>query len=127
MIQIRTNVYETNSSSTHSFCLCLKSEYDAFERGERYLDTRPIGKKHLVTMDEALNLIKNEYGRYLEKNPIPNSENKDDLETFIDRYGFWNYEKTDKFINEYSDVSDFDCISTPSGEKVVAFWAYLYD
>ena len=32
--QIRKNVFETNSSSTHTLTMCLKSDYDKWENGE---------------------------------------------------------------------------------------------
>ena len=38
MIQIRQGVFETNSSSTHSITMCMKSEFDMWERGEVYLN-----------------------------------------------------------------------------------------
>ena len=33
-IQIRKHVFETNSSSVHSLCVCTKEEYNAWRRGE---------------------------------------------------------------------------------------------
>jgi len=34
MIQIRRNLFETNSSSTHSITMCTKSDYEKWEKGE---------------------------------------------------------------------------------------------
>lgn len=34
MKQIRRNVFETNSSSTHSITMCMKSDYDRWVAGE---------------------------------------------------------------------------------------------
>ena len=34
MKQIRRNVFETNSSSTHSITMCMKSDYDKWVAGE---------------------------------------------------------------------------------------------
>ena len=34
MIQVRKNVFETNSSSTHSLVMAEKSEFDKWEKGE---------------------------------------------------------------------------------------------
>ena len=34
MRQIRKNVFETNSSSTHSITMCMKSDYDKWVSGE---------------------------------------------------------------------------------------------
>ena len=37
--QIRKGVFETNSSSTHSLTMCLKSDYDKWANGELLLYT----------------------------------------------------------------------------------------
>ena len=36
MIQVRKNVFETNSSSTHSLVMAVKSEFDKWTAGEYY-------------------------------------------------------------------------------------------
>ena len=36
MIQVRKNVFETNSSSTHSLVMAVKSDFDKWENGEVY-------------------------------------------------------------------------------------------
>jgi hypothetical protein len=33
-VQIRQGVFETNSSSTHSLCICTKEEFEKFKNGE---------------------------------------------------------------------------------------------
>lgn len=38
MISIRKNVFETNSSSTHSLCICTENEYDKFKNGDMMYD-----------------------------------------------------------------------------------------
>lgn len=37
-INIRNNVFETNSSSSHSLCVCTKEEYEKFKKGDLVLD-----------------------------------------------------------------------------------------
>lgn len=39
MKQIRKNVFETNSSSTHSITICTNEEFCMFESGEMLFDT----------------------------------------------------------------------------------------
>ena len=39
MISIRRNVFETNSSSTHSICICTEEDYKKWEDGEKMWDT----------------------------------------------------------------------------------------
>lgn len=38
MISIRKNVFETNSSSTHSLCICTEEDYKKWENGEKLWD-----------------------------------------------------------------------------------------
>ena len=38
MISIRKNVFETNSSSTHSICICTEEDYNKWENGEKLWD-----------------------------------------------------------------------------------------
>lgn len=37
-INIRNNVFETNSSSVHTLCICTKEEYEKFKNGELLYD-----------------------------------------------------------------------------------------
>ena len=37
-INIRSNVFETNSSSVHSLCICTEEEFDAWKKSEIYYD-----------------------------------------------------------------------------------------
>jgi len=37
-LQIRTGLFETNSSSTHSLVMCMKKDWNAFRRGNRVYD-----------------------------------------------------------------------------------------
>jgi hypothetical protein len=39
MIQVRNGVFETNSSSTHSICICTKSDYEKWKNGELVYDS----------------------------------------------------------------------------------------
>ena len=39
MFSIRNNVFETNSSSTHSLCVCTEEEYKKFVSGKIVYDT----------------------------------------------------------------------------------------
>ena len=36
MISVRKNVFETNSSSTHSITMCSENEYDKWKSGELF-------------------------------------------------------------------------------------------
>lgn len=39
MFSIRKNVFETNSSSTHSICICTEEEYKKFRSGDMMFDS----------------------------------------------------------------------------------------
>lgn len=57
MIQIRKNVFETNSSSTHSITLVKKEEYDKWVKGEYYIwvdSWEFISKEEALTIREDL-------------------------------------------------------------------------
>lgn len=57
MIQIRKNVFETNSSSTHSMTIVKKEEYDKWVKGEYYLwvdDWEFILKEEALVIREDL-------------------------------------------------------------------------
>lgn len=96
-IKIRRNVFETNSSSVHSFTFCTDSEFEQWTRGELIFD-------------------------YWEDKLIPISDMEDDCDEdryyaydqFFDNYNF-DYET---FLDNYT---------TPSGDKVVAFGYYGHD
>jgi len=46
---IRYGVFETNSSSSHSLCVCTKEEYEKFKKGDLVLD---IYKSELIPRPE---------------------------------------------------------------------------
>lgn len=71
MRQIRKNVFETNSSSTHSITICTQQEFDEFKKGLRVLDWK-----------DTL---------------IPASQRDEDCETYND----WQNGDLNTFIEEY--------------------------
>lgn len=97
-IQVRRGVFETNSSSVHSLTLVTGSDYDRWIKGELIYDR---WNETLVPITDEIKKEKEEGGemRYL------TSDEFDDYEL---RY----YET---FV---------ESITTPSGEKVVAFGYY---
>ena len=142
MLQIRKNVFETNSSSTHSITMCSRDEYDAWMKGELLLNDGWWGKdntsefknKKFVTRDEAEDIIR--------KDPFYNEEKDGDLSKVPDNdlakghydyetksyvgfdygfYTFYNYME-----NEYLEWFEEE-YTTPSGDTVVAFGLYGTD
>ena len=100
MKQIRRNVFETNSSSTHSITMCMKSDYDKWVAGElvwnRWGDELvPI----TPTVKESMDADEREYLTY-------------------EQFNDWDYLDYETFKDEYT---------TPNGEKVISFGYYGYD
>ena len=117
MIQIRRNVFETNSSSTHSLTLCSKTDYDKWAAGEVLLCEHYKIKKNFVTWEEALELCK-EYDSDLESIGLEDTEilRDHELYTFDD---YWEYH------GEYYETFDVDY--KQGDEEVVAFGYYGYN
>ena len=120
--RIRRGVFETNSSSTHSLTMMMKSDYDRWHDDELYLydgfgwgwDFDPPITNNLYTREEVVEFVKsNKY--YKDKEEIDN-EMLRDME-FIS-WDDWGNEHLESFYEEFT---------TPSGETIVAFGEYGYD
>ena len=63
MIQIRRNVFETNSSSTHNCTVMNDSEYRSFQEGDLYLNNSwthtesKVANKELLTREEIVEYL----------------------------------------------------------------------
>lgn len=98
MISIRRNVFETNSSSTHSLCICTQEEYDKWKNKEAIFDT---WNEKIISAEDYLKL-KDEYV-------------KEDCRTYDEYY-------YDTYLEWYEQK-----FTTPSGDRMVAFGKYGYD
>ena len=132
MLQIRHGVFETNSSSTHSITMCMKSEFNAWEHGEVYLNDGwwisncivDAKDKKFITKDEAIELIcsldyfdnDEDYLRRLD-----NEEFEDVLYEY-DIYS-WNtlWHRACDWYEGYTNE-----FTTENGDEVVAFGYYGY-
>ena len=120
--QIRRGVFETNSSSTHSLTMMMKSDYKRWEDENLYLfngsgwswDFNKPVTNTLYTREEAVEFVKN------------------------NRYYDSSYEVDDEYLREMDFISFddegseylegfYEEFTTPSGETVVAFGEYGYD
>lgn len=127
MKQIRRNVFETNSSSTHSINICVESDYDAWISGTVYLNEHSgwgshsiYKKKTFVTKKEAIDILtKSDYPPLRDLTTLGDDELKD---YFRDNriYTYDNY--NDEYLTSYSKN-----FTTPNGDKIVAFGKYGYD
>ena len=126
--QIRREIFETNSSSTHSLTMCLKSDYDRWNNGEVYLYTgygyaypygcRPQGS-HFYTKDECIYFLKSS-----KFSPDENFDwnNEDEVRTLFRENEFCDSDYRNDSLEWFEDE-----YTTPSGELVVAFGEYGYD
>lgn len=130
--QVRRGVFETNSSSTHSLTMCLKSDYDRWESGEVLLftgsgwsypeDNKPQ-KNHFYTKEEAIAFEK------VSKYPPDEDLDWNDEDRVMDMLHDNEWFDSDYYWNDYcSEYETFeDNLTTPSGDKVITFGYYGYD
>lgn len=119
--QIRRGVFETNSSSTHSLTMMMKSDYDRWHKEKLYLyedgygwgSSKPV-MHNLYTRDEVI--------KFAQSNKYYKNEEYIDDEMIQDM-GFisWNYDGNEYLEGFYKEFK------TPSGEVVVAFGEYGYN
>ena len=99
MIQIRRNLFETNSSSTHSLTMCTKSDYEKWGKGELVYD---MDKKKFIPVSEV--------------KEIENGEDRDKT-LFKSPEEFYNWIESNLYYETYkSELND-----------VVAFGYYGQD
>lgn len=126
--QIRRGVFETNSSSTHSLTMCLKSDYDKWTNGEvwlfkgsgwSYSDENKPKKNHFYTKDKCISFLKSS------KYPPDKDMDWDDEERLTEYFRENEFYDSD-YQNDYLEWFE-DEFTTPSGETVIAFGEYGYD
>ena len=132
MISIRRNVFETNSSSTHSITMCSEDEYKKWQNGELLLH---IWNEEFSTKEDIINKAKEKQKEYLDKQAkgelIRSWEKKyilaktdeelyeieeDDGYKSYDEY--WNWCEHETFDTSYT---------TKNGEKICAFGYFGFD
>lgn len=118
MKAVRLGVFETNSSSTHSLALCMKSQYEDWKAGKVYLYS-PYGKEiEFLTEDEAKAKVTDDipdgytWETWEESNKIECLKESD----------IWTYEE---WCDAHEDSYDFEQeYTTPGKETVIAFGYY---
>ena len=122
MIQVRSKVFETNSSSTHSITMCTKNEFDEWRNGKVYRNdgwwsnsTSTLKNKAFLTYDEAIELVKS--SSYYK--PIEDGE---DIGEYLKEYEIYSYDNWGEYYE--NDVTHY---TTPSGEDIVAVCYYGYN
>lgn len=144
MIQIRDNVFETNSSSTHSVTIAPKSEYDAWVEDKDIIFNADTGE--FVSREAAIEAVREIDKDYQESSwyhPIESymwydapdddsirmCKNIDNVpEEYVDKYlayhqfyTYYEYEQYDE-LEKYSEQYE-----TQSGDEIVVFGMYGMD
>lgn len=128
MLQMRKNVFETNSSSTHSITMCTQDEYDAWVNGDVMLNdgwwhdnVSKFKDKKFVTRAEAEDIIKND--KYYEPTDKLSGLSDEEFDEYCHDmdYGLYSIDRYSE--DDYLEWFD-EKYTTPSGETVVAFGLY---
>lgn len=122
MIQVRKNVFETNSSSTHSLVMCTSSEYEKWAKGEiYYCDWLPykadesLKKKDNFYTEEEAKAICESAGISWDAEDDDCCERKEYFYTL------------DEFCDsDYLEVEEYS-YTTPGGEIIKAIAKYGYN
>lgn len=138
MRQIRKNVFETNSSSTHSITICSKEDYDKWINGEvLYSDwNNDFIEAEALTPDDY-----DEAGAHYESNKLKYYKGWKELSENEQKEYTTKYVQKRRSKKSYSDYRTYDewckqndCLTkfetsytTKNGDKIVAFGAYGYD
>jgi hypothetical protein len=122
MIQIRRNVFETNSSSTHSITICTKDEFKKWQNGELYFVKY---EEVFVSREEVLKFIREDKwinGHY--STELKEMSNEELLEEFAVEVECFSWDKywEDIYLESY-EVE----YTSPSGDELVVFGQYGYD
>lgn len=142
MKQIRRNVFETNSSSTHSITMANSDDYSKWQKGNLYLNDGWMSsdseyvKEKFVTLDQIVDIFKK--SEYHSDNVIcqdnfdkvkwEDEDYKfDSFDNYLaSEYSFYTYNEYWNYY-EYSFETFEETYTTPNGESVVAFGYYGYD
>ena len=127
MIQIRRNVFETNSSSTHSITMCTMDDYNKFMQYKVYLVDRCSSPKPMMTFDEVIEFLRSKSFMDADAEAtVREMYNNDDTEGVGDYLRDYDVYDCDTYDRDY--LEDFyEEFTTPGGETIVAFGQYGYD
>lgn len=123
MRTIRRNVFETNSSSSHSISISTETDWEAFKNGQRWVDYR-----ELLTFEEAVSRVEEYYPEDAEK--LRNAYAAEDMEAvarIMANYEFCSYKKWEELREDYGEETYSYKFTTPSGDKMVAWGSYGYN
>ena len=137
MKQVRSGVFETNSSSTHSLTICTEEEFEKWQHEEMLLDTyndklvknAPLTEEEKLDAQENYNFNKRAYWKDWEQ--LSDEEKK----SWYDKYSMNVHRQNSYQFKTYSDWYDsYDSLerysrhyTSPSGDRLVIFGKYGYN
>lgn len=136
-VQVRANIFETNSSSTHSITIATQEDYDAWVNGKRLYDVEEDVIIPVCTLtDEQQREAMEDYKEEAKKQMFWgawNSLTDEAKQAWYDKWYIKNMISDDEdrflsfsdFKDEYNGYYHFtEHFTTPKGEEVVAFGYY---
>jgi hypothetical protein len=119
---VRKNVFETNSSSTHSITMCSESDFDKWKKGEMYWNR---WNESLVSKEEVEKEMAKLKEEFISEHPDYDKDDIDWEEQLED------YLNSDKEYYTYEEFNNYDYIEYETFEDsydgVVAFGYYGMD
>lgn len=124
-------VFETNSSSTHAFCMCTKADYVRWCDNDKSIVFDPSCRR-LMSVQEAKEkeiLSREErYPYHPEFTKRLKELEGDELYSYLtEEVDFYNYDRYQDREDEEATEVYYDEFVTPSGETVVLFGYEGYD
>lgn len=133
--EIRRNVFETNSSSTHSLSICTEQEFEdwkagklLFDRwGERFILPYQLSEEEKAKAAKEYTANKREY--YKDWDELNDVQKEKWYSSYIKEHNLGDDDGVsydDFFGNGYLETYTRHYV-TPSGDKIICFGEYGYD
>ena len=136
MYQIRQGVFETNSFSTHSMCICTEEEFANFKgnkamwdkNADKIVPTNKITRSYVQRAKEYYTKQQTSFMKDWDS-LSPESQLEFIVSQFDQSYaGDWLFEDKTFYKDWGTNFERFEShFTTPSGDKMVAFGEYGYD
>ena len=135
-VNIRTSVFETNSSSVHSCNICTEDTYNKFNNGEIWIKQDYYDKEEYLPVDEAieynLNVIKmtydlddDEFTKFSEVyrdvknfyeafNYIGREFDEDEIDLdnyYLDNETYWDYNEYESWYKRFKDSNGISMVA----------------
>ena len=145
MKQIRRNVFETNSSSTHTLAICTEDEYKKWQEGKMLFNkwNETFFKNSIKITKQDEKEAKEYYTRYKGKyykdwSELTDAEREEYIYNYIaqqrrqekspsEEGGFLTYQEFMDDCNNEGLTTETSHYTSPSGDKLVITCAYGYN